>query len=109
MIEVPKYLVRATYTADGVKGVLREGGTARVDAVRNMITRLGGEVESFYFAFGDYDVYVVVDLPDNVSAASVGLTITGSGAVRSDTVVLLTPGEVDEAVAKEFEYRPPGG
>ncbi|GAA0528150.1 GYD domain-containing protein [Saccharopolyspora thermophila] len=108
MIEVPKYLVQATYTAEGLKGVGEKGGTARVEAVRDAINKLGGEVESLYFAFGDYDVYLIVDLPDNVSAASFGLAVSGSGAVRTDTVVLMTPAEVDEAVSKEFDYRAPG-
>ncbi|MCI2422528.1 GYD domain-containing protein [Saccharopolyspora sp. K220] len=108
VIEVPKYLVRATYTAEGVRGLRGEGGTARVTAVRNVVNKLGGEVEAFYFAFGEYDAYVVVDLPDNASAASLGLAVSGSGAARTGTVVLLTPAEVDEAVSKEFDYRPPG-
>ncbi|MEV0698100.1 GYD domain-containing protein [Saccharopolyspora sp. NPDC050389] len=104
-----KYLVRAAYTAEGVRGLRKDGGTGRVEAVRNAIAKLGGEVESFYFAFGDYDTYVVVDLPDNASAAALGLAVSGSGAARTATVVLLTPAEVDEAVSKEFDYRAPGG
>ncbi|WP_190812512.1 GYD domain-containing protein [Saccharopolyspora pogona] len=108
VIEVSKYLVRATYTAEGVRGLQKKGGTARVEAVRNAVAKLGGEVESFYFAFGDYDTYVVVDLPDNASAASLGLAVSGSGGARTGTVVLLTPAEVDEAVSKEFDYRAPG-
>lgn len=109
VIELAKYLVRATYTAEGVRGLRKDGGTARVDAVRKAIAKLGGEVESFYFAFGDYDAYVLVDLPDNASAASLGLAVSGSGGARTGTVVLLTPAEVDEAVSKESDYRPPGG
>ena len=109
MIEVAKYLVRATYTAEGVQGLRKDGGKGRVEAVGKAVSQLGGEVESFYFAFGDYDAYVVVDLPDNATAAALGLAVSGSGAARTGTVVLLTPAEVDDAVAKQVGYRPPGG
>ncbi|MER5387704.1 GYD domain-containing protein [Saccharopolyspora sp. NPDC002686] len=108
MIEVTKYLVRAAYTAEGVKGLRKKGGTARVDAIRSVAEKLGGKLESFYFAFGEYDTYVIIDLPDNASAASIGLAVSGSGAARTDTVVLMTPAEVDEAVSKELGYRAPG-
>lgn len=106
---MPKYLVQATYTDEGVKGLREKGGTARVEAVREAVAQLGGGVESFYFAFGEVDTYVVVDLPDNASAASLGLAVSGSGRARTKTVVLLSPAEVDDAASKEFDYRPPGG
>ena len=86
-----KYLISASYSSDGVKGVLKGGGTARVDAVRTMIEALGGKLESFYFAFGSVDVYATADLPDNVTAAAIGLAVSSSGLTAASTTVLLTP------------------
>jgi uncharacterized protein with GYD domain len=103
-----KYLIVASYTADGIKGVLSKGGTARRDAVAKTVADLGGQVESFYFAFGEDDAYVIVDLPDNVSAAAVGMAVGASGMVTSRTVVLLTPEEIDKAAKTQLAYRAPG-
>ncbi|MFD1932278.1 MULTISPECIES: GYD domain-containing protein [Nonomuraea] len=105
---MPKYLIQATYTADGIKGVLREGGTGRRQAVERMTESLGGRVEQMYYAFGETDVYVIVDLPDNVSSAALGLRVSAAGGARTKTVVLLTPEEIDEATRQEVEYRAPG-
>ncbi len=105
-----KYLVKASYSTEGMKGVAKEGGSGRVAAVEQLVQGLGGKVESFYFAFGTSDVYVIVDLPDNSSAAAVAAAVGSSGALSSfETVVLLTPSEVDEAMKKAVSYRPPGG
>ena len=104
-----KFLWMASYTTDGVKGVLKDGGTSRRDAVQKMIESAGGKMEAFYFAFGDADVYVIADFPDNGSAAAVSATVNASGAVELGTVTLLTPEEVDEAVKKSVDYRAPGG
>ena len=105
---MPKYLVRATLTADGVKGLLKEGGSSRREAVRTLAEGAGGSLEAFYFAFGDDDVYAILDLPDTVSAAAASLAVNGSGIVSSKVVVLLTPEEVDEATKKTVNYRAPG-
>jgi uncharacterized protein with GYD domain len=105
-----KYMVKASYTAEGLKGVLKEGGTGRQAAVEQLIGGLGGSVEAFYFAFGSSDAYVIADLPDNATAVAVGAAVGSSGALSSyETVVLLTPAEIDEAVKKAVSYRPPGG
>ena len=103
-----KYMIAATYTPTGVQGLLKEGGTGRRDAVTKLVSGLGGELEGFYYAFGKDDVYVITDIPDNVSAAAIGLAVAASGAVTSRTTVLLTPEEVDEATKKSVDYRPPG-
>jgi uncharacterized protein with GYD domain len=105
---MPKYLIQATYTADGIKGVLREGGTARRQAVERMAESVGGQVEQMYFAFGENDVYLIVDMPSNAASAGVGLRVSASGAVRTKTVVLLTAEEIDEAARLEVDYAPPG-
>ena len=103
-----KYLVSASYTADGVRGVLKEGGNGRRKAVQGLIEGLGGTLEAFYFAFGDTDVYMIVDLPDSASAAAASLAASSSGATRCHVTVLLTPDEVDDASRKTTAYRAPG-
>ena len=103
-----KYLITASYTAEGMKGVVSKGGTDRREAIAKAVADLGGQVESFYFAFGEEDVYVVVDLPDNTSAAAIGMAVGASGMVRTKTVVLLTPEEIDRAAQKQVGYRAPG-
>ncbi|MFN2555934.1 MAG: GYD domain-containing protein [Nitriliruptorales bacterium] len=103
-----KYLWEATYSGEGIEAVRQEGGTSRRRAVEEVIEGLGGTVEAFYYAFGPNDTYTIFELPDNISAATASLAITGTGAVRVRTTVLLTPEEVDEVVEKSVEYRPPG-
>ena len=103
-----KYLIIANYNAQGVKGVIDKGGSARKDAVGKLVADLGGTLESFHFAFGSDDAYVILDLPDNVTAAAVGLAVGASGAVAARTVVLLTAEEIDEAAKKQVNYTPPG-
>ena len=103
-----KYLVSASYTADGMRGVIDKGGTSRRDAVEKMVVNLGGRIESFNFAFGAQDVYVVLELPDNVSAAALGMAVAASGLVKLQTTVLLTPDEVDRASHTPVSYTPPG-
>ncbi|MGP3972735.1 GYD domain-containing protein [Streptomyces sp. 8N114] len=105
---MPKYLFRAKLTPDGLKGLLKEGGAARREVVERMVQSLGGRLESMYWAFGEEDVYVTVDLPSNASAAAIGLVTSAAGAIRTSTVVLLTSEEIDEAVRQKVEYRAPG-
>ncbi|GAB2875736.1 hypothetical protein GCM10027074_49590 [Streptomyces deserti] len=100
-----KYLFKVKLTADGLKGLLKEGGTARREVVERTVQSLGGRLESVYWAFGDDDVYVTAELPDNVSAAALGLVTSASGGVRTSTVVLLTVEEIDEAVRRKVDYR----
>ena len=103
-----KYLVHGNYAREGVEGLMKEGGSSRREAIEKLVASLGGTLESMYYAFGDTDVYVVVDLPDNVSAAAASLTANAAGAVGVSVTVLLTPEEMDEAAKKTPEYRPPG-
>jgi uncharacterized protein with GYD domain len=105
---MPKYLFQASYTLEGVKGVQSAGGTSRREANAKVAESVGGQIESFYFAFGDHDVYVIADFPDNESAAAVALTINAAGGAAVRTVVLLTPEEVDAAAKRSVDYRPPG-
>ena len=105
---MPKYLIEASYTLEGVKGVQSAGGSSRRDAVAKVAESVGGRLDCFYFAFGDHDVYTVVDLPDNESAAAVALAVNAAGGAAVRTVVLLTPEEVDAAAKRSVDYRPPG-
>ena len=105
---MPKFLFQASYTPEGLKGVRSGGGSARREAITHMAEGVGGRLESFHFAFGDRDAYVIVDLPDNESAAAVALTVNASGAVAVETVALLTPEEVDAAAGRSIDYSPPG-
>lgn len=103
-----KYLIRSKLTEKGVKGLLKDGGSSRVEAVAKTAESLGGKLESYYFAFGEYDAYVILDLPDNVSAAAGALVANAAGAFTTNTVVLLTPEEVDAATKKSVAYHAPG-
>ena len=103
-----KYLIQGSYTTEGAGGLVKEGGSGRKKMVENMLKKAGGKLESFYFAFGDSDVYVICDVPDNVTATSIALAVNSAGSVHSKTVVLLTPEEVDQAVKKTVAYRAPG-
>lgn len=105
---MPKYLVTASYTAEGTKGVLKDGGTKRRQAAEAAFQSVGGRVESFYFAFGEYDLYSVVEVPDHAAMAAAAMTIGASGALRVRTVVLITPEELDQASKKSPTYQPPG-
>lgn len=105
---MPKYLFESRYTAEGAKGIEKEGGVSRREAVLKHLAQVGGKLEAMYFAFGDVDCYAIVDLPDNVSAAALALIVNESGAIMSKTVVLLTPEEVDAAVHKKINFRAPG-
>jgi len=105
---MPKYLIEASYTSAGVGGVADKGGSVRRETVGKLIAGLGGELESFYFAFGDADVYVFCDLPSNEAATALALSINRTEATRIKTVVLLTPEQVDAAANMTPEYKPPG-
>ena len=105
---MPKYLWHGTYVGDGVKGLIEDGGSGRVKAVKKATESMGGTLETFYFSFGKDDFYVIVDLPDNVTAAALALTVAATGRVSLDTTVLLTPAEIDEAVKRHPDYRAPG-
>lgn len=105
---MPKYLYQASYTVDGVRGLLKEGGSSRRANLDQVIKGVGGAIEALYFAFGDDDIIVIVDLPDEATAAALSLTIRATGAVNLKTTLLITPATIDEASKKSIAYRPPG-
>jgi uncharacterized protein with GYD domain len=104
---MPKYLIEASYTLEGTRGVMKSGGTARREAVRQAVESVGGRFEVQYFALGEHDAFVIADLSDHVSAAAISLAVTATGAARTKTTALLTPEEVDQAVKKTVKYEPP--
>jgi uncharacterized protein with GYD domain len=104
-----KYLIKASYSTEGIKGVMKAGGTSRVEAVKKALGSVGGSVESFYFAFGSDDVYLIADAPGNTAAAAMAAAVGSSGALaRYETVVLLSADEIDEAMKMAVSYTPPG-
>jgi uncharacterized protein with GYD domain len=104
-----KYLFHGTYSQEGLKGLLKDGGSKRRQAVEKLMESLGGSLEAYYFAFGGEDFYCIADLPANTAAAAGSLVVASTGTVKPKTVVLLTPEEIDEVVKKTVTYRPPGG
>lgn len=105
---MPKYLFEASYTPEGVRALKDAGATSRAKAIDEMATALGGSLESFHFAFGDVDVYVVVDLPDDEAAAAAAFTVGASPMTKIKTIKLLTLDEADAAIGRSVSYRPPG-
>ena len=105
---MPKYLVTASYTAEGAKGLMKDGGSKRRQAIEAALQAVGGKVESFYFALGEHDVFVIVDAPDNASIAAMTLAVAAAGGAVSRTTVLLTAEEIDQATKKRPNYVPPG-
>ena len=106
---MPKYLLKVQYTGEGLAGVMQEGGSARRAAADRLAKSVGGSVETFHFAFGDTDAYLICDLPDNNAAARVAMTVSATGRVAITTVPLLTVEDVDDiAAGNQAEYAAPG-
>jgi uncharacterized protein with GYD domain len=103
-----KYLVQASYTAEGSKGVMKDGGTGRKKAIEAAVKSVGGKLDGMYFCIGDIDVMLIIDVPDTASAVAVGVAASASGAARTKTTQLLTVEEMDAAVKKTVKYRAPG-
>jgi uncharacterized protein with GYD domain len=105
---MPKFMLQASYTPEGVKGLLKDGGSARKKAVADLMQSVEGKLESFYFAYGETDVFAILDVPDPAAAAAAALTVASTGAVRCKTTVLITPEDMDKATKKTARYTPPG-
>ena len=103
-----KYMFRTNYTQAGLKGLLAEGGTGREAALRKTVESVGGTLDGFYYAFGDCDLYLIADLPDETAATALSLNIAAAGALSVSATVLISPKTVDDAVAKAVAYRLPG-
>jgi len=105
---MPKFLVQLSYMAEGTKGLLKDGGSARRKAAGDVLAQFNGKLEAFYFAFGADDAALIVDVPDQETMAAISLTVNATGTIRTRATALLTPEQVDEAVKKHVNYRPPG-
>ena len=105
---MPRFMVTGSYTSEGLKGLLKEGGSGRRKAVESAVKSMGGHLEAYYFAFGDHDVVSIVDVPDNVTAAALAIGISSTGTVGTRTTVLLTAEEIDQATKKSLSFRPAG-
>jgi uncharacterized protein with GYD domain len=105
---MPKYLIQGSYSDEGLKGLLKEGGSKRREAAEETVKGAGGRLEAFYYAFGKYDFVIIADLPSNVDATAVSLTANLSETLQSHMTVLITPEEVDQATKKTVKFRPPG-
>ena len=105
---MPKYLLMASYTSEGTKGLLKDGGTKRRAVVDQLVKGLGGQLEAFYYSFGDADALLIIDAPDNSVMAAVSMAVNASGAANLKTSVLLTPEEINQATKKSVNYRAPG-
>lgn len=107
---MPKYLFHDSYAIEGVRALIKEGGSSRRSRFMEYIGKLGGKVEAFYYTFGEDDVYTIVDLPDNVSSSAISLALGAGGGFRASTTILLTPEEIDQATQKVtlVGYHPPG-
>ena len=105
---MPKYLFSGSYTPEGYRGLMEEGGSKRIEAAKQALGSVGGSLESFYFSFGQKDFYIIVDLPDNVTTTAVILAGNVTGTFTIHGVPLLTPEDLDEAVKVGVDFQPPG-
>jgi uncharacterized protein with GYD domain len=103
-----KFLIKATYNADGARGLIKEGGSKRRTTVQKMIEGMGGKLEAFYYAYGEDDAFIIADLPDASAGIAVSLSVNASGAVRLSTTPLITPEEIDAASKRTVDYKAPG-
>jgi uncharacterized protein with GYD domain len=105
---MPKFLIKASYNADGVRGLIKEGGSKRRAVVQKLVEGMGGKLEAFYYAYGEDDAVIIADLPDAGAGLAISLSVNASGAVRLATTPLITPEEIDAASKKTIDYKAPG-
>ena len=103
-----KYLIAASYTAEGLRGLTKDKASGRQKAITQALKSLGGKLDAIYYALGEDDVFLIYDCPDNVSAAALSLAASASGLVHSRTIPLLTVAEADAALGMAVSYRAPG-
>jgi len=103
-----KYLVAASYTAEGLRGLQKDKASGRKQAILKLMEGIGGKVDAVYYALGEHDVLLIVDVPDTITAAALSITVSSSGLVRTKTTALLTVEEADRALEKKVSYRAPG-
>lgn len=104
---MPKYLVQGSYTDQGLNGLLKEGGSKRRVMVEKLAEEMGGKLEVFYYAFGSDDFVIILDLPGNIEMAATAIVAQASGMVKSRVTILMAPEDVDQAVQRKVDFRPP--
>ena len=104
---MPKYLVQGSYTDQGLTGLLKEGGSKRRAMAEHLVNEMGGKLEAFYYTFGSDDFVIILDLPSNTDMAATAIVAQASGMVKSRVTVLMTPEDVDQAVQRKVDFRPP--
>jgi uncharacterized protein with GYD domain len=105
---MPKYLYHGSYTDKGLKGLMKDGGSKRMEVTRKAIESLGGKMEAYYFALGANDFFIILEAPDNVKAITGSLVANASGTVKVNITALVSPEEVDLAVKQTMDWQPPG-
>ena len=108
---MPYYMLQGSYTSEAWASQVKNPQN-RVEVVRPIFEKLGGRIESAFFAFGKYDVVLIVEFPDNVSAAAISVALAAGGAFKeSETTILMTIEDGVEMLRKAggTGYRPPGG
>ena len=105
---MPKYLYQGSYTDKGLQGLMKDGGTKRMEVTRRAIESLGGKMEAYYFALGGNDFFIILEVPDNITAITGSLIANASGTVRVSITALVSPEEVDKAVKQTMDWQPPG-
>jgi len=103
-----KYMLKASYTVEGTRGLMKEGGSSRRAAVQKAVEGMGGRMECFYYTLGEPDAFVIVDVPDLVTITALSLAVNATGGAQLSTSVLVTPEQIDEAAKKSVSYRAPG-
>lgn len=103
-----KFLVRGKYIGEGIQGLMKDGGTGRREVIEKLASSLGGKVECVYYAFGEWDIYGIMDMPDNASMAAFSLKASASGMINISSIPLMTIEEIDDAAGKKSEFRDPG-
>jgi uncharacterized protein with GYD domain len=103
-----KYLIQATYSAEGFKGVAKDKASGRKAALEKALASVGAKLDAIYYSFGEYDVLLIVDAPDNATVAAVGVAACSTGLARTSTTPLLTVAEADQAIKKSVKYSGPG-
>ena len=106
---MPKFMIKASYTAEGMKGLQKDKASGREKSIAHACEALGGKLDHLFYALGDDDVFVIVDLPSHIEAASLGTSVGASGKATTCTVSLLTVAEADKALSRDAKYKPPGG
>src|SRR5580692_888767 len=107
VLNMPKFLIEASYTAEGLRGLAKDKASGRQDVVKEALASVGGKLDAAFFALGDTDVYILCDCPDHVSVAALSLAVSASGMVRTKTIPLMTVEEADRALAMKLNYHAP--